>query len=85
MAAQMKRFSYEHDIGPYEMETPALHQRVPYERPLSAQELEGTKVLVQELPASPTERVSGVETPDNNSDAGTPDTNSIMETPDKDR
>lgn len=49
------RFSYEHDIGPYEMDSPAVHQRVPYERPLSAQELEGTRVQVQELDATPSE------------------------------
>lgn len=58
------RFSYEHDIGPYEMETPAVHQRAPYERPLSAQELEGTRVRVQELDATPSEeRGLGIETP----------------------
>lgn len=46
------RFSYEYDIGPYEMETPIPRERVPYERPMSAQELEGTRVQVQELDAS---------------------------------
>lgn len=57
------RFSYELDIGPYEMESPAVHQRVPYERPLSAQELEGTRVQVQELDATGSERGLGIETP----------------------
>jgi hypothetical protein len=85
MAAHAKRISYEQDIGPYEMETPALHQRVPYERPLSAQELEGTKVRVQELDANPPERGLGIETPDSRSDAGTADKDSGAETPDKDR
>ena len=85
MAAHVKRFSYETDVGPYEMETQVVHQRVPYERPLSAQELEGTKVLVQELPASPTTRGLGIQTPDNHSDAGTPRESSDTEMPDKDR
>ena len=50
------RFSYEYDIGPYEMETAMPRERVPYERPMSAQELEGTRVHVQEMDASPADK-----------------------------
>ena len=45
------------------MESPAVHQRIPYERPLSAQELEGTRVQVQELDATGSGRGLGIETP----------------------
>ena len=38
-------------------------ERVPYERPMSAQELEGTRVQVQELDASPAEKGPGDEVP----------------------
>lgn len=55
-AKRKSRFSYEYDTGPYEMETPTVHHRVPYERPLSAQELEGTRVIVQELDAMPRDK-----------------------------
>ena len=62
IAGRKGRFSYEVDVGPYEMDSPAVHQRVPYERPLSAQELEGTRVQVQELDAMPSEGGLGIET-----------------------
>ena len=38
------------------MDSPMPHQRVPYERPLSAQELEGTRVHVQELDGEPADK-----------------------------
>ena len=44
------------------MDSPAVHQRVPYERPLSAQELEGTRVQVQELDAMTSARGLGIDT-----------------------
>lgn len=56
VAGTKGRFSYEYDIGPYEMETSMPRERVPYERPMSAQELEGTRVQVQEMDASPADK-----------------------------
>ena len=46
------------DSGPFEMETQdqQLKYRMPYERPQSAQELEGTRVLPQEMDGGGLER-----------------------------
>jgi hypothetical protein len=63
VVGKKNRFSYEYDIGPYEMESSMPRERVPYERPMSAQELEGTRVRVQELDASPADKGPGDQDP----------------------
>lgn len=81
IAGRKGRFSYEYDVGPYEMDSPVVHQRVPYERPLSAQELEGTRVQVQELDAHTSATGLGIET----REVEMPNRETEIETPDKDK
>ena len=51
-----ERFSWEHNAGPYEMSSQEALHRMPYQRPSSAQELEGTKVHPQEMDGGPADK-----------------------------